>query len=82
MNNEYVVETKNRTRRLFNMIPDYEKVQLNAYMFMTGKKKAIHIECYNDQQNQTEYGFDKLFWEDCLDKVINFTNNHVVCHLK
>ena len=82
MNDEYVVETKNRTRRLFNMIPDYEKVQLNAYMFMTGKEKAIHIECYNDQQNQTEYDFDKLFWEDCLDKVINFTNNHVVCHLK
>ena len=82
MNDEYVVETKNRTRRLFNMIPDYEKVQLNAYMFMTGKEKAIHIECYNDQQNQTEYGFDKLFWEDCLDKVINFTNNHVVYHLK
>ena len=82
MNDEYVVETKNRTRRLFNMIPEYEKVQLNAYMFMTGKDKAIHIECYNDQQNQTEYGFDKLFWEGCLDKVIEFTNNHIVCHLK
>ena len=82
MNDEYVVETKNRTRRLFNMIPDYEKVQLNAYMFMTGKEKAIHIECYNDQQNQTEYGFDKLFWKDCVDKVIEFTNNYVVCHLK
>lgn len=82
MNDEYVVETKNRTRRLFNKIPEYEKVQLNAYMFMTGKGKAIHIECYNDQQNQTEYGFDKLFWEGCLDKVIKFTNNHIVCHLK
>ena len=82
MNDEYVVETKNRTRRLFNKIPEYEKVQLNAYMFMTGKEKAIHIECYNDQQNQTEYGFDKLFWEGCLDKVIKFTNNHIVCHLK
>ena len=82
MNDEYVVETKNRARRLFNMIPEYEKVQLNAYMFMTGKEKAIHIECYNDEQNQTEYGFDKLFWESCLDKVIEFTNNHIVCHLK
>lgn len=82
MNNEYVVETKNRARRLFNMIPEYEKVQLNAYMFMTGKEKAIHIECYNDEQNQKEYDFDKLFWEGCLDKVIDFTNNHIVCHLK
>jgi hypothetical protein len=82
MNDEYVVETKNRTKRLFNMIPDYEKVQLNAYMFMTGKEKALHIECYNDDQNSIEYDFDKLFWEDCLDKVIGFTNDHIVCHLK
>ena len=82
MNDEYVVETKNRTKRLFNMIPDYEKVQLNAYMFMTGKEKALHIECYNDDQNSVEYDFDKLFWEDCLDKVVDFTNNHIACHLK
>lgn len=82
MNDEYVVETKNRTKRLFNMIPDYEKVQLNAYMFMTGKEKALHIECYNEDQNSVEYDFDKLFWEDCCEKVINFTNDHIVCHLK
>ena len=82
MNDEYVVETKNRTNRLFNMIPDYEKVQLNAYMFMTCKPKALHIECYNEQQNQIEYDFDKLFWEDCTDKIINFTNKHIVNHLK
>ena len=82
MNDEYIVETKNRTKRLFNMIPDYEKVQLNAYMFMTGKEKALHIECYNEDQNSVEYDFDKLFWDDCLDKVVNFTNDHIVSHLK
>ena len=82
MNDEYVVETKNRTKRLFNMIPDYEKVLLNAYMFMTGKEKALHIECYNEDQNSVEYDFDKLFWEDCYEKVINFTNDHIVCHIK
>lgn len=82
MNDEYVVETKNRTKRLFNMIPDYEKVQLNAYMFMTGKEKSLHIECYNEDQNSVEYDFDKLFWDDCCDKIIDFTNTHIVCHLK
>jgi len=81
MNDEYIVETKNRTKRLFNMIPDYEKVQLNAYMFMTGKERALHIECYNDDQNSVEYGFDKFFWDNCLDKVIQFTNDHIVSHL-
>ena len=82
MNDEYVVETKNRTKRLFNMIPDYEKVQLNAYMFMTGKEKALHIECYNEDQNSVEYEFDKLFWTDCCDKIIEFTQQYIVCHLK
>ena len=82
MNDDYVVETKNRTRRLFNKIPEYEKVQLNAYMYMTGKDKALHIECYNEDQNQTEYGFDKIFWEGCLDKVIQFSHEHIEGHLK
>ena len=82
MNDEYIVETKNRTKRLFNMIPDYEKVQLNAYMFMTGKVKSLHIECYNEDQNTVEYDFDKLFWEDCSNKIIQFTHQHVACHLK
>ena len=81
MNDEYIVETKNRTKRLFNMIPDYEKVQLNAYMFMTGKEKALHIECYNEDQNSVEYDFDKLFWDDCCDKIISFVNEHIVNHL-
>ena len=82
MNDEYVVETKNRARRLFGKIPEYEKVQLNAYMFMTGKDKALHIECYNEDQNQTEYGFDKVFWDGCLDKVIQFSHEHIESHLK
>jgi len=82
MNDEYVVETKNRTKRLFNMIPGREKVQLNAYMFMTDKEKALHIECYNDDQNSVEYEFDKLFWADCCDKIIEFTQQNIVCHLK
>ena len=82
MNDEYVVETKNRTKRLFNMIPDYEKVQLNAYMFLVEKEKALHIECYNEDQNSVEYDFDKVFWDECLDKVVQFTDDNIVCHLK
>ena len=81
MNDEYLVETKNRTKRLFNMIPDYEKVQLNAYMWMTGKEKSLHIECYNEDSNEVEYDFDKLFWDDCSEKIINFVKENIVCYL-
>jgi hypothetical protein len=82
MNEEYIVETKNRTKRLFNMIPNYEKVQLNAYMFMTGKMKSLHIECYNNEQNQKEYNFDEELWSKITNNIIDFTNKNIVCHLK
>lgn len=78
---ECIVETKNRSKRLFNMIPDYEKVQLNAYMFLTNKEKSLHIECYNEEQNSTEYDFDKFFWDDCSEKIINFINENIACYL-
>ena len=82
MNEEYVVETKNRTKRLFNMIPEYEKVQLNAYMFLVERVKSLHIENYNDESNEKEYDFDKLFWDDCLAKIIKFTDDNIVSHLR
>jgi len=82
MNEEYVVETKNRTKRLFNKIPDYEKVQLNAYMFLVEKEKSLHIENYNDTSNEVEYDFDKLFWDECSEKIFEFTNINIVCQLR
>lgn len=82
MNEDIVVETKNRTKRLFNLIPEYEKVQLNSYMFLTDKVNSLHIECYNEQQNSIEYPLDKLFWDDCCDKIIEFVKRDIVCHIK
>ena len=82
MNKEYVVETKNRTKRLFNKIPDYEKVQLNAYMFLLEKEKSLHIENYNNESNEVEYDFDILFWDECLTKIIQFTDKNISCQLR
>jgi len=82
MNEDIVVETKNRTKRLFNLIPEYEKVQLNSYMFLTNKEKSLHIECYNETQNSIEYPRDKLFWDDCCDKIIEFVKKDIICHIK
>ena len=81
MAQDCVVETKNRTKRLFNRIPDYEKIQLNCYMFLTNKDRSIHIECYNDSQNSVEYDFDTDLWDECLEKILDFTDNHIVCHI-
>jgi len=72
---DIIVETKNRTRRLFKKIPGYELVQLEAYMYLTGLDKAIHIECYNDEQIKTDYDHNQVMWEKCVAKIVDYVNN-------
>ena len=69
-----IVETKNRAKRLFNKIPEYELVQIEAYMFLTGLNKAIHVECYDDEQIKTDYKHNDEFWEECCVKIIDYVS--------
>jgi hypothetical protein len=57
-----LVEIKNRVRRLFGNIPDYEKVQLMAYMYIFDYKKAVLIENYREQRNEIFMSFDPEYW--------------------
>ena len=75
LTNDCVVETKNRTKRLFHSIPVYEKVQMEAYMFLTGYNKALHIECYNEEQNKTDYVHDNVLWKTCVDRTIAYVTD-------
>jgi len=74
---EYIVETKNRTKRLFNSIPDYELVQLETYMFLSDMKNAIHIEHYDDDSNEVKYNHDEVFWQDCINKIVNYIDVNI-----
>jgi hypothetical protein len=65
-----IVETKNRMNKLFMYIPEYEKVQLETYLWLTDKKKAIHIENYNNKHNEIRYEQDINFWTECILKLI------------
>ena len=73
IDNDTVVESKNRARRLFYKIPAYEKVQLEAYMFLTETEKALHIENYNETTNESYYYHDETFWNECKEKIVEFT---------
>ena len=79
---DVIVETKNRAKRLFHRIPNYEKVQLEAYMFLTEMDKAIHIECYNEEQNKTDYNHDAEFWEDRVAKIIAYVEENIAPLIK
>lgn len=72
-----IVETKNRRNRLFGKIPAYEKVQLEAYMFLTDIKKCLHIENFNDEQREEEYKRNSKFWKECEDKVVSYYKKNI-----
>lgn len=53
-----VVEIKNRTRRLFGRVPDYERVQVLCYCYLLDAKKAYLIE-----KTQNEHGVHSIEYD-------------------
>ncbi len=64
-----VVETKQRQRRLFNRIPTYEMPQLQAYMYMAGVPRAVQNEDYHGERNEHHVEFDAFLWSDQLQRL-------------
>jgi hypothetical protein len=58
-----VVEYKNRMRRLFEYVPDYELPQLYAYMALTSTKRAKQVEQFGEDTLVHEVRFDEEEWE-------------------
>tara|TARA_R110002074_G_scaffold36548_1_gene99453 strand:+ start:1009 stop:1878 length:870 start_codon:yes stop_codon:yes gene_type:complete len=56
-----LVEIKNRMRRLFGKVVDYEKVQVHVYMAMARKTNAQLIERFQDQIQIHEIEYDQEF---------------------
>lgn len=58
-----LVEVKNRTYKLFNTIPIYEKVQCEIYMKMLNIDSCVHIERFNGMDIKKEYKSNPLIVE-------------------
>jgi len=81
ISDDILIETKNRTKRLFYNLRDYERVQLEAYFFLTGLKKALLTEHHNKETNVIEYSHDSDFWNDCVAKINDFINEKILIHV-
>jgi len=79
---DIIIESKNRSKKLFLELRDYERVQLEAYMFLTGLNKSILTEHYNNTSNQISYNHDDQFWSICIDSIISFIDTYIVPHIK
>jgi hypothetical protein len=62
MKEQCVVEFKNRMRRLFHSVPDYEYPQLYAYMALTATTLAKQVEQYGDTTAVHDVSFNEDEW--------------------
>lgn len=67
-----IVEIKNRQNRLFGSVPEYENIQVQVYMKLTGIHRCKFIEQYKDHTKEYEIGFNSFKWPEIEDKLIEF----------
>lgn len=61
-----LIEIKNRMRRLFTTVPEYENTQIHVYMKMAGVTHAQLVERYQDKIMVHEVEMDDDFMEEIL----------------
>ena len=69
-----VVEVKCRRNHFFNTLPIYEKVQIQAYLFLTSRRVAEVVQKYDGLTRSDEYASDIGFWSEVCDKALIFAS--------
>lgn len=71
----YVVEVKNRTKGFFNSLRDYEKLQIQLYMWILDLDQAKLVESYKENMRITIVYKDQEFIDNSLEYLKIFINN-------
>lgn len=79
MNDDTIIEIKNRQRGFLG-VPIYEKVQVHAYMYIYGMKKAMLVESYKGEERKHEMEFDDEFWSEVKNNVETFVESCQICN--
>jgi YqaJ-like viral recombinase domain len=58
-----VIEMKCRQKRLFTRIPEYEQIQMQAYMFLTGIAQCDLVQKYAGATRISTHSFDAEQWQ-------------------
>ena len=73
-----LIEIKNRSNRLFGVIPQYEKMQINFYLRMLGLEHGELVERFKNDMNILEYEYDSEIYDStlrCLSRTVDFMVN-------
>lgn len=58
-----LTEVKNRMRGFFRSVPLYEQVQVQTYMWLTGKPSCLFVQRFDGQIREEVLEFDAHFWQ-------------------
>lgn len=75
LTDDKVVEVKCRRNHLFNTLPVYEKVQTQAYLFLTGKHTVEVVQKYDARTRSDEYVADPHFWNQVCEAALAFASD-------
>ena len=59
-----LVEIKNRTKRFFSVVPDYEYIQIQTYLQMLNLEKARLVQQFNSEVRSHAIARNDSFWFD------------------
>lgn len=68
-----VIEIKNRINGLFYKVKEYELLQVNIYMLMTGFKSARLVQQYKDDISETVLLYDENVIENMFNRLMIFS---------
>jgi hypothetical protein len=68
----YIIEVKNRTKGFFSNLREYEKIQIQLYLLLTGFKQAKLVEKYKKNIRVTDILFEQQYINDILDYLLIF----------
>jgi succinate dehydrogenase flavin-adding protein (antitoxin of CptAB toxin-antitoxin module) len=74
INNGMLIEIKNRRNKLFDKIPEYEKVQLEIYLRILQLPIGKLVENHNNDIKEHIYNSNDKLWTYILDKLYSFSH--------
>lgn len=69
-----LIEVKDRRNRLFSKIPEYEKIQIEVYLRILNLRTAKLVQNFNNTSSELSYNTDDVLWQFIIHKLLHFSH--------
>lgn len=79
-----IIEIKNRIYKLFYRLRDYERIQIQTYMYIFDTTKGVLVESIRGKLNIIDVEFNEESYQDIKEKIKSFSNffNNFISNIK